>query len=505
MTGIRRIVSGSTAAWTNIAISILAQVGLVPVYLNHWDANYYGIWLGILAVPGFLIVVSSAYQDFVGFELLKIGGRDLVSLERFFWSAVPFSAAIGTMELLIAFMFVYGGGVGFLLGQSTVRDSTTLAEAELVVLLVVGVWAVFGTVGTLFVRLLAPLGYYPKMAWWGVRMNAANVLAPGIAVVLGAGIKGAGLTLMAVVLVFNLWMLVEIRRILRFVGFSFRPPVPRVGALALWHAQVLALTKLLGMARESGPRLILVPLAGAEGLAGFATMRTAAGVSRQGLATITGPLMPELMRVLKDRDQPRCEAAFGIVWIVLVVILAPAVVMLQAVVGPLFLIWTRGQIAFDPILFGLLSISVLVFAWAQPAMAVVAGQNLLRPQLLVAVMAASIVVAGMLISVPVMGIVGTGVSLLAAELVAALLIRTVAERWLAAHSLAWPRRAARSAAFAVWIATAAIAALVTLPIGDTVVLIISFILFSLNALLYWRSLPQYARNRFAMILRTSSQ
>ena len=135
---------------------------------------------------------------------------------------------------------------------------------------------------------------------------------------------------------------------------------------------------LLENVRQQGVRLLLAPLSGAVGLAAFATMRTGANVALQGLNTICNPILPDLMRFLHDRDQPRSEAAFATIWVVVVALMAPAVVILQTFVEPLYVVWTQGKIPFNPLLFSILSLGVLVYAVVQPAMAIVIGNNLTK-------------------------------------------------------------------------------------------------------------------------------
>ena len=100
--------------------------------------------------------------------------------------------------------------------------------------------------------------------------------------------------------------------------------------------------------RQQGVRLVLAPLAGPVALAAFSTMRTGANVALQGLNTIVNPILPDLMRFLHDRDQPRSEAAFSTIWVVVVALMAPGVVILQLIMEPLFVFWTQGKIALIP-------------------------------------------------------------------------------------------------------------------------------------------------------------
>src|SRR5690606_4203016 len=130
------------------------------------------------------------------------------------------------------------------------------------------------------------------------------------------------------------------------------------------------------------------------GLAAFSTMRTATNVAMQGLRTVTIPLMPELVQFLHKKDQERSEAAFATIWIVTMIGLCPAIIILQNIIEPLFITWTRGQITFNPWLFATLSIGVLVFALSQPAIAVVRGNNILQPQILISALTGGIAMGG---------------------------------------------------------------------------------------------------------------
>jgi O-antigen/teichoic acid export membrane protein len=169
-------------------------------------------------------------------------------------------------------------------------------------------------------------------------------------------------------------------------------------------------------------------------------MRTGANVALQGLNTIVNPMLPDLMRFLHGRDQPRSEAAFATVWIVVVALMAPGVVILQTFIEPFYVFWTQGKITFDPMLFAMLSLGVLVYAVVQPAMAVVIGNNLTKTQFSLAGLAAVTLLGVLCLLVPIIGIIGAAIALLLAEIVAAIGYKIYAQRWLNENDLEWPRR-----------------------------------------------------------------
>ena len=252
----------------------------------------------------------------------------------------------------------------------------------------------------------------------------------------------------------------------------------------------------LELLRQHGVRVILLPLAGMTELATFATIRTGANFAQQGLNTITGPLMPELMRFLRERDQARTESAFGTVWLVLCTILSPMVIVAQWIMPAIYPLWTQGKLRYDPWLFGVLSISILVFALAQPAMAIMRGNNLLRVQLWISLMAAFICVAGMAVLVPITGIRGAGVALLLAECACMVAYVWQAKNWLSSQGLSWPFRAFWAVALSVIVTAGGVALLAALPQDKAVLIMISILAVqAFTALFYWTHLPDIARQR----------
>ena len=198
------------------------------------------------------------------------------------------------------------------------------------------------------------------------------------------------------------------------------------------------------------------------------------------------------MRFLHERDQARSEAAFATVWVVVVAFMAPGVVILQTFIEPFYNFWTQGKITFDPLLFAVLSIGVLVYAVVQPAMAIVVGNNLTKTQLALASISAIIVFAVLVISVPLIGILGAAVALLIAEIVAAIGYKIYAQRWLNQNELMWPQRAFYLAVVSVIIATGSLTFMILTPEYKWLILGISLLLFVWNLWRYWQVLPTVA-------------
>lgn len=495
-----RLISGSAASWVQIAINMAAQIVLVPVYLSYWEAETYGVWLAVQGIMSTLSMLDYGHQNFLAYEFLRFGENDRASLARYLWSGIVMGLIVSFIQIALIVVFIFSGALGFLLGDSVIRNDSLLYAAGIALSLQGISWLVFATSLGLIGRALATFGYFPRTAWWGVVSATTTALAPPIAVVLGADLIIASVVLLVGAAIYSVPVYIDYLKLLNREKVGFIKPSLSIGYRNLKKSLPLLGKSIFENVRQQGVRLILTPLSGPIGLVAFSTMRTGANVALQGLNTIVNPLVPDLMRFLHARDQPRTESAFATIWILVVAVMAPGVVILQALIEPLYVLWTQNKVSFDPLLFAFLSFGVLVYAVVQPAMAVVIGNNLTKTQLALTALAAIIVFICMIILVPVLGIVGAGIALLLAEISAAVGYKKYAKRWLRQNDLQWPGRAFHIAIAALFIAAVSFAALIVFPQFKWITLPVSMLLFAWNAIRYWQILPQVAKQSAKNIL-----
>jgi O-antigen/teichoic acid export membrane protein len=201
--------------------------------------------------------------------------------------------------------------------------------------------------------------------------------------------------------------------------------------------------------RQSGFRLAMLPAVGPVKLAEFSTQRTVGNTAFQCLNSVYAPLLPELMRYVRERRQEHIEGAFSMLWMLLVLILGPLTILLQALMPALFPWWTHNAFAFDGILLSLLSASVLLNMLSLPAVAVCSGNNLVAAQFRIAVIAAVVLFVTLIPLTRGFGIRGAGMSLLLCETSASAIYARTCAQWLRSAGLQWPTRAFRVCLFAV--------------------------------------------------------
>jgi O-antigen/teichoic acid export membrane protein len=492
MSTAERLISGSLASWARIGVTIMSQVVLVPVYLTYWNVETYGIWIAILALANMLVNLDLGHQEFLSFEFMRIGKENRLLLSQYLWSGIMIGITISLFQLVLMGVFLGLELLPYLLGESDSMTPSILRTAGIVLLLQGTAWLIGTSITGLLFRVLAPFGHYPRMAWWNFFGAIICSVAPVIAVMLGGDLLLTGIVLACTSIGISIPIYFDLIRLLHKEKILFSPPSWKVGTKNFIHSLAIVVKISLDNIRQQGVRIVLAPLSGATGLAAFSTMRTGANIALQGLNTITQPLMPDLMRFLQQRDQARSESAFGTVWLVVVALLTPAIVVFQAIIEPFFISWTRGQIPFDPWLFAILSLTVLVYAVVQPASTVVVGNNLLKPQLIISSITSLTVVIIMYMLVPKTGIIGAGIALLAGEIITTIGFKIVAQRWLHQNGLKWPKRPFILAVLSVLNAAVTMSIMIYIPQAKWPILGLSFLLSLINLWFYWQVLPAIA-------------
>jgi O-antigen/teichoic acid export membrane protein len=144
--------------------------------------------------------------------------------------------------------------------------------------------------------------------------------------------------------------------------------------------------------------------------------------------------------------------------------------------------------------------AVLVYASIQPAMAVIIGNNLIKPQLIITGTAAALVVGGIFVLLPRIDILGAGIALFLAELTAGVIYVICARRWLSKRTIDWPHKTFMIVLTSVFVAAAALSGLIWWPQFKWLIVVISMALFIWNLWRFWKVLPHFASQRAREII-----
>ena len=375
-----------------------------------------------------------------------------------------------------------------------------IGDAGLLLLIQSVNWSVFICASGLVQRAIVPYGYYPRNAWWYVGGSFISTISAAIAVLMGAGffltgvVQALSYALFSLVLHWNLWSILRRESIL--------PVRPQfwLGVQAIWPSLVLAAKTLLNMVQQHGIRILLAGFLGLRELAAFATMRTVSNVALQGIGVVVNPMTPELMRFAGERDCEKVQASFGLIWIVAVFGMGLGLVFLQTISPWLFEIWTLGKIEFNPTVFATLSAALLVFGLSQPFVALVRGNNLLKPQIFVTILGAILTVGTIYIFTHRLSMLAAALGLLVAEISGLLVYGFVAHRWMNANGLQFPNEIVVLATAMALTNTTAIYVIALNPKIGLLIVISTLFLTLCFMWRVWLALPRIAQVRAAKIL-----
>ncbi|CDS52610.1 polysaccharide biosynthesis protein [Polaromonas sp. CG9_12] len=472
-----------------IAVTIFSQIIAVPIYLHYWSIETYGAWILVQSIVSFLTIFDIAHHNYLGNEFLKTGRQNRSEIAAMFSTGMLVAFIVSIFTFTIICILALSGTISQWVGIS----AATAQPFEIALLLTCGTWVLTITFTGLLGRVLNPFGYFPLSAWSGVLFAIISTAASVAAVYFGAGLVATTIATCVATFICHSMLAVILFRIARqekLISAKFE----MARGFSRFHASLaLGVQSGLEILRQQGVRFILLPLSGMGQMIAFATMRTGANLALQGVGTITAPLMPELMAFLVNRDQPRTESAFSVIWLMLCVVLVPAVLVVQYLAPTLFPIWTQGKIEFDPVLFALLSLAVLVYALAQPAIAVVNGNNLIREQVAISTFATVITVGGIYLLVPLMGVRGAALALLTGEVGTLLLYVHTAKKWLTGVGMRWPTSAFATASLSLVVAGLGMFSIIFFQSHAGLCLMLALVAQVLVLISYWSQLPLIAR------------
>lgn len=501
MSATKRFLSGSAAAWVKIGVTIVSQIALVPIFLSHWTIEQYGCWLVIVSITGLTSLFSIAHQTYLEYEFLKIGDKKTQSLALLFYSSLPFAILLCFLELVFIVASVWFGFLNAMFDAKHNLSPSLLNEVFWSLIITSFTWLLVTSVGGIGGRLVSPLGYYPRFAWWGVLLTLSTTIASVIAVYHGAGVLTATIAVSIVNCIVNIPIHIDIWRLCKKHQILPIKPDWLLGAKVAIQSFALVVGSVIDNLRNQGIRVFLSAIVGLNQMTVFSTTRTISNVSLQGIGTVSSPAMPELMRYLRERDQLRMQSVMGVLLFLTVILLAPIMLVLQLIMPDIFLLWTRGKLPFDGILFAIFSISLLFNAYARSASAVIQGNNLVKIQLIMSTLQGAVAISGIVLLSNFYGIHGAAVALLIAEIIGDVMVIYFATQWLNQNNMRLPLGLFVLALVSIFMASAGILVMAWWPNLKLSSFVVSLFLCLLILVLFVRKLPQVAVDKFKVFLR----
>jgi hypothetical protein len=211
-------------------------------------------------------------------------------------------------------------------------------------------------------------------------------------------------------------------------------------------------------------------------------------------------VLPELVLFNSRGESRKAEMLYIGLWLIVMVGLLPSVILLQYFIKDVFIIWTKGKIVFDPILFSLLSASTLVYGLSQPVVAIVTGNNLLKVQVFVSVATCFILIIGIVYLTPLLGVKAIGITLLVSEFITYHGYKRYAMNWIRSQGMIWPKNLSNIATLSIFITVIGIITSATVPSYSAYLLLATFLVVIITIFIFCKKMPRYSKEKYDNIL-----
>jgi len=432
---LQRLVSGSIASWTRIFLLIFVQILLVPIYLSNWDVTIYGAWLLIMSFLNILMTFSLGVHDYVGFNCLKINKKNKKLISSKIISSIPILILFSLTSILLTILLNYNQQTIDILN---INDSKLKSDWFNNLILLTVCYFFTSNISGIIERWFYPYNYYTSFIWLNVLKLFILSVFPAFGVYFGLNFNETVNVYIFSDFFYHIIFYYYIYIILKKEKLKVHKPKLKFTIDILKKSLFLSLRYIIDTVRQFGSRLVLAPLSNPEIVATFTTIRTGANFAQQGLMTIMTPIIPDLIKIIKERDQEKFIALTSFTWIAICIIISPLLIILQIYMPQFFNIWTLGKMEYNSELFAIFSIIILCFAINQPLDAIIRSNNLIKEQILISVTGALVVIIGMIFLVPHYSIVGAGISLLIAEITIMIILIFTSTKWLNKNRLKFP-------------------------------------------------------------------
>jgi O-antigen/teichoic acid export membrane protein len=495
----RRALHGSIAGAAAFVANLIAALLLVPVLIQAWGTERYGLWLALQSLLSLLITFDTGHHNYVGNELLSLHATDRAAARAKLASGLLGAALLGGIELIAAAALLWSGELSRALGQPerALPAGTTAAFA----LLVLG-WVVQGSAGGVWVRLYPAAGQYARSVWWGVAYRLLSTLVIVVAVALGADIWGVVVASTVMTLVYAAVSFADVRR--RFADLYPFWRGARLGQSleSLARSSVITACALCVQLQQHGVNVLLSGRLGLFVLPAFITTRTVANLFAQAAGIVTGPLMPEMVRLHALGEQRKLAELARAIWLV-----TGAPVNLGLCLGlpfyrSVYAAWTGGAMAFDDELFAWLALAISLRCFGAPFTSLLVGLNALGAQAWSALVQGLLVLGCLALTLPMLGLRAAGVAVALGELFGSVLVPIACVRGLAPELMR--RLPARSLVLGVLPSLVVACCLLAAARGlapTTVVMAVALPLAGLLYYLQWSELERPMQDRLLALAR----
>ena len=309
-----RAAHGAAVGLIGLVFSLGQSVLQVPVLLNFWSSNTYGLWAAIAAAVALLTTLDAGHQNYLGNEFNRVWSNGPEAVKRVVASGFRIAVCIAAIELILATGVCINHQIRQLLFGTTDTQAGTKIGAAVFAYVVF--WGLNGSVGGILVRLYPPAGVFARGQWLGIANRLVGFLALLAAVASGASLLGAMLAQIGAASLFNLFLFYDLRKRIPSVFPWWEGGDWSTAWLNFRASLVLTFNGIIDQLANNGLILILAKVVNPVSVAVFTTIRTVANTATQGSAVLLQPIVPDAVRYYMKREVDKLGAVFSVAWLI---------------------------------------------------------------------------------------------------------------------------------------------------------------------------------------------
>ncbi len=431
-----RALKGSAISAVNFAFNFLLNILQVWVLLSLWPQEKYGLWLSVVAASTLLTALDGGHLTYVGNKMAGEWVVDRNAVHKTLGSAVRIVVVTGAIQLAITAWLSISGKIYEVLSVNPANSSGFAAA----VLIYTAGWIALGSLASVVVRLMPVGGYYVRGTLWGIASRVVQFLALVVAAAAGWSLPWVGLFYWAVAGLVGIAFYWDIWRLFPDLTPWWKAGSLRIGFANLVKSTVFAATGILESFSNQGVVLFVTGTMGAGVVPLLTTLRTVANTVMQGSSFLLQPISPDLVRYHVRKEPEKLVAAFQSYWLLTGVVIYGGLLLGLVLVEPIYAFWTRGKLQFDPVLMAWLGASVVFRSWGGAFNTFLSLFNWSRIVLALSASRAIVTLVGCALLLPGLGLIGIGIALTAAELIAAVLLPAfIVRREFGGMGAPWPQ------------------------------------------------------------------
>ena len=403
----------ATAANGLLFLSQFAQsILLVPILLEYWGDEKYGVWLGLMAFYMMLQTLTIGHQNYVGNEFNKHFHLDKVKAQKILGSGVVMALVIGLMELTVCTGVITSGFTRVAVGAGEQFSEGNLDYALLVL---VATWAFSGSVAGILYRVILPLGMMDRFIYISLSLKLAQIAALFAGATLGLSIFMTSIIYTGTSLIYTLLVCLYIKRLMPGFFPWWKGYNLKLGWQNFTRSTLVTLNGFIEQFSNSGLIIVISSFLGSAVVPMFTTVRTVANTALQGVGFIINPIYPDLIRFKTKGEAEKLRQVMVTNWLITGFLVNAGFLLLLNFAEPLYIWWTKGKIAFDLPLFGLLIFSVAIANFNKILVVYLNSLNDIKAMLSIGVNRFFFTASVSLIGVSIWGLNALGFSLIIAE------------------------------------------------------------------------------------------